>query len=135
MVSKTRAAVHAHQAAMPSTVNQVGKFKRKKPKSKFEGSCMTPVTANLDTSFQSLIFVISLKSSMAYDLYMLMGSIPTLVFDYNNFAPGLVKNFIVTTFLQNGKILRLQQVKTIRNAKILALELRIRNFRSLFQLT
>ena len=69
---------------------------------------MTPVTANLDTSFQSLIFVISLKSSMAYDLYMLMGSIPILVKDYDGFAPDLIKNFIVTTFLQNGKILRLQ---------------------------
>ncbi|KAK6015781.1 hypothetical protein OSTOST_18764 [Ostertagia ostertagi] len=78
--------------------------------------CMPSVQSNLDTSRQSFILVLSLRSSMGYDLHQLIEQVmgivtangpqhtlfqlPTWISDIGKAAPGLIDNFIVTTYLQ-----------------------------------
>ncbi|EYC36409.1 hypothetical protein Y032_0899g2941 [Ancylostoma ceylanicum] len=62
--------------------------------------CLPGVQANLDTSRQSFILVVNLRSTMAYDLHLLIGQVPTWISDINSAAPNLLDNFIVTTYLQ-----------------------------------
>ncbi|EYC36410.1 hypothetical protein Y032_0899g2941 [Ancylostoma ceylanicum] len=64
------------------------------------GGCLPGVQANLDTSRQSFILVVNLRSTMAYDLHLLIGQVPTWISDINSAAPNLLDNFIVTTYLQ-----------------------------------
>ncbi|RCN32993.1 hypothetical protein ANCCAN_21186 [Ancylostoma caninum] len=54
----------------------------------------------MDTSRQSLILVVNLRSTMAYDLHLLIGQMPVWISDINKAAPNLLDNFIVTTYLQ-----------------------------------
>ncbi|KAL6738050.1 hypothetical protein Aduo_011643 [Ancylostoma duodenale] len=62
--------------------------------------CLPSVQANMDISRQSFILVVNLRSTMAYDLHLLIGQMPVWISDINNAAPNLLDNFIVTTYLQ-----------------------------------
>ncbi|KAK6746723.1 hypothetical protein RB195_000160 [Necator americanus] len=62
--------------------------------------CMPSVQANMDTTHQSFILVMNLRSTMAYDLHLLIGQMPTWISDINKAAPGLIDNYLVTTYLQ-----------------------------------
>ncbi|WKY06669.1 hypothetical protein Q1695_006672 [Nippostrongylus brasiliensis] len=54
----------------------------------------------MDTSQQSFILVLNLRSSMGYDLHKIIGQMPVWISDINTAAPGLIDNYLVTTYLQ-----------------------------------
>ncbi|KAK6025241.1 hypothetical protein OSTOST_08867, partial [Ostertagia ostertagi] len=60
--------------------------------------CMPSVQSNLDTSRQSFILVLSLRSSMGYDLHQLIEQLPTWISDIGKAAPGLIDNFIKSRY-------------------------------------
>ncbi|KAK6034996.1 hypothetical protein COOONC_27500, partial [Cooperia oncophora] len=68
--------------------------------------CLPSVEANLDTSRQSFILVLSLRSSMGYDLHQLIDQLPIWISDIGKAAPGLIDNYIVTTYLQYSEHLQ-----------------------------
>ncbi|VDL77653.1 unnamed protein product [Nippostrongylus brasiliensis] len=62
-----------------------------------QGGCLPGVQSNMDTSQQSFILVLNLRSSMGYDLHKIIGQMPVWISDINTAAPGLIDNYLVTT--------------------------------------
>uniref|UniRef100_A0A7I4YRC2 EGF-like domain-containing protein n=1 Tax=Haemonchus contortus TaxID=6289 RepID=A0A7I4YRC2_HAECO len=62
--------------------------------------CVPSVQSNLDTTHQSFILVLNLRSTMAYDLHQLINQLPIWVSDIGKAAPDLIDNFILNTYLQ-----------------------------------
>ncbi|CAJ0604322.1 unnamed protein product [Cylicocyclus nassatus] len=61
--------------------------------------CLPAVQASMNTSTQSFILVLNLNASMALDLNFLIGQMPIWINDINTAAPGLIDNYIITTYL------------------------------------
>uniref|UniRef100_A0A1I7XKM4 ANF_receptor domain-containing protein n=1 Tax=Heterorhabditis bacteriophora TaxID=37862 RepID=A0A1I7XKM4_HETBA len=55
----------------------------------------------MDTTTRSFILVLNLKSSMGYDLDMIIVQVETWVKNINKVAPNLIENYILTTYLES----------------------------------